>query len=186
FDAVRDTLNPLLGQSPDPEMVAAVERAVLAHPEVQGIHDLIIHDYGPGRGMMSLHAEVPMDCDVLATHDAIDNIERELRRTFRCTEVVIHMDPIATHDERVNDVRRRIANLIRAIDENMTIHDFRMTCGPHHTNLIFDVVVPHRFRLSDERVKAAIDQAVRAMDPTYFTVVEVDHAYAETPGTHHS
>ena len=179
FDAAKDTLNPLLGQPTDPATVHAIEETVVAHPEVLGIHDLIVHDYGPGRSMVSLHAEVPVDCDVLATHDVIDNIERELREKFRYAEVVIHMDPIATHDEKINDMHRRVSSLVAAIDRDMTIHDFRMTCGPHHTNLIFDVVVPHRFRLSDDQVKEAITQAVHALDATYFTVIEVDHAYVE-------
>ena len=152
WEAAKDTLDPLLGQSPDPNLVESIQKAVLAHPQVTGVHDLIIHDYGPGRRMMSLHAEVPMDADVLEVHDVIDNIERELKETFHI-EAVIHMDPIATKDPQTNALREKMAALVREIDPAMTIHDFRMTVGPDHQNLIFDVVVPHKCPLSDEEVK---------------------------------
>ena len=181
WGAAKDTLDPLLGQSPDPSLVQGVQETVLSHPEITGIHDLVIHDYGPGRSMMSLHAEVPMDADVLEVHDIIDNVERELKEKFH-TEAVIHMDPIATHDPAVNAMRGQVAGLVREIDPAMTIHDFRMTAGPDHQNLIFDTVVPYQCALTDEEVKAAIAQKAGELEGgPYFTVVSIDRAYAEMP-----
>ena len=181
WGAAKDTLDPLLGQSPDPSLVQGIQETVLSHPEITGIHDLVIHDYGPGRSMMSLHAEVPMDADVLEVHDIIDNVERELKEKFH-TEAVIHMDPIATHDPAVNAMRGQVAGLVREIDPAMTIHDFRMTAGPDHQNLIFDTVVPYQCALTDEEVKAAIAQKAGELEGgPYFTVVSIDRAYAEMP-----
>lgn len=179
WGAAKDTLDPLLGQSPDPTLVHAIEKTVLAHEIVTGIHDLIIHDYGPGRSMLSLHAEVPMDADMLAVHDVIDDIERELKEKFHI-EAVIHMDPIATKDPLTNELKAKVAGLVQEIDPAMTIHDFRMTQGPHHQNLIFDVVVPHSSDLTDEEVKSRIAGRVEELPGgPYFAVVSVDRSYAE-------
>jgi cation diffusion facilitator family transporter len=180
WGAAKDTLNPLMGQKPDPELVREIEQTVLAHPQVVGMHDLVIHDYGPGRAMMSFHAEVRRDADIMEAHDAIDHIERELQRKFGIVTSV-HMDPIATDDVRVAKVRSQVASLVQIIDPNMTIHDFRMTEGPRYTNLIFDVVVPHRCTLSDQEVKKRIEQAVTALDERYFAVVQLDRSYVEMP-----
>lgn len=177
FGAARDTLNPLLGQKPDPELVHNIAETVQAHKEIVGIHDLIVHDYGPGRCMISLHAEVPCDADIMHMHDVIDDIERELQSRY-CAAAVIHMDPIATDDELTLNKRAEIAALVKLIDPSVSIHDFRMTAGPVHTNLIFDVVVPHNFRLSDEQVAQAIHDAVAAMEGgKYYAVVQVDKAF---------
>ena len=179
WGAAKDTLDPLLGQSPSAELVADIERTVLAHPEISGIHDLIVHDYGPGRSMMSLHAEVPRNADMLEIHDVIDNIERELKEKFH-TEAVIHMDPIATKDPLTNELKAKVAGLVQQIDPAMTIHDFRMTQGPHHQNLIFDVVVPHSSDLTDEEVKSRIAGRMGELPGgPYFAVVSVDRSYAE-------
>ena len=179
WGAAKDTLDPLLGQNPDPTLVHAIEKTVMAHELVTGIHDLIIHDYGPGRSMLSLHAEVPMDADMLAVHDVIDDIERELKEKFHI-EAVIHMDPIATKDPLTNELKAKVAGLVREIDPDMTIHDFRMTQGPHHQNLIFDVVVPHSCDLSDEEVKSRIAGRMGELPGgPYFPVGSVDRSYAE-------
>ncbi len=176
WGAAKDTLNPLLGQSPDPDLVQEIRQTILVHPQVIGIHDLIIHDYGPGRSMMSLHAEVPVTADIMETHDVIDAIERELKAKFGI-ETSIHMDPIVTDDERVNRLHHQVAELVRGIDPKMTIHDFRITAGPHHTNLIFDVVVPHCCSLTDDEVRGAIARAVKELDKSYYTVIQVDRSY---------
>lgn len=178
WGAAKDTLDPLLGQSPDPALVRGIQETVMAHALVTGMHDLVIHDYGPGRCMLSFHAEVPMTADVLQVHDEIDNIERELREKFR-VEAVVHMDPIATDDPKVNALRVQVAALVRDIDPDMTIHDFRITAGPDHTNLIFDAVVPHRCALTDEQVKAAIARRVEGLGEGYYTVVSLDRSYTE-------
>lgn len=178
WGAAKDTLNPLLGQSPDPALVRGIQETVLAYPSIQGIHDLIVHDYGPGRCMCSLHAEVPMDGDLMELHDIIDAAEREIKLKFRM-EASIHMDPIATGDETVLHHRNLAAELVRKIDPEMTIHDFRMTDGPHHRNLIFDVVAPYRIKLTDDALKAQIQAMVTDSDPNLYAVVEIDRAYTE-------
>ena len=181
WGAAKDTLDPLLGQSPDPELVRGIQETVLGRPEIVGMHDLVVHDYGPGRCMASLHAEVPMDADILVIHDVIDNLERELRRKLG-VEVVIHMDPIAVGDPRTDALKAQVTELVRRIDPDMTIHDFRMTAGPEHTNLILDVAVPYHCRLEDEQVQEAIGAAVKALPGNYYTVVSVDHVYADHKG----
>ena len=183
WGAARDTLDPLLGQSPDPKLVEDIEQTVLAHELVSGIHDLIVHDYGPGRRMVSLHAEVPMDADMLAVHDIIDDIERELKEKFRI-EAVIHMDPIATRDPRTNALKEQVAELVREVDPAMTIHDFRMTAGHDHRNLIFDVVVPHSCPLTDEEVKSAVAEKARTLEGgPFYPVISIDRTYTEIPAS---
>ena len=145
---------------------------------MQGIHDLIVHDYGPGRVMISLHAEVPAHGDIMALHDEIDNIEQRLRRELGCA-ATIHMDPIVTDDKLTAETRERVAQLVRGIDEHITIHDFRMVTGPTHTNVIFDAVVPFKFRLSDHEVEQEIRAAVKRLDSSYFAVVQIDRDYTK-------
>ena len=181
WGAAKDTLNPLLGQSPDPELVREIERTVLAHPQVVGIHDMIIHDYGPGRSMMSLHAEVPAGADIMAVHDEIDAIERELKAKYRI-DASIHMDPIVTGDETISKARKMVSELVREVDPAMTIHDFRMTSGPRHRNLIFDVVVPYSVKSTDDEVRREIERKIRSADPNSFAVIQIDRAYTQEPG----
>lgn len=178
WGAAKDTLNPLLGQSPDPQLVHDIRETILAHPQVVGIHDMVIHDYGPGRRMMSVHAEVPVGADIMEVHDAIDHIEREIKRRYHI-ETSIHMDPIATDDQQVVQMRTWTAELVRGIDPSLTIHDFRMTHGPEHLNLIFDVVAPHSLKMSDEALRQAVCDAVQGANPRCFAVVQVDRSYVE-------
>mgnify|MGYP004501012589 FL=1 len=174
--AAKDTLSPLLGQPPTEEFVQQIHDIVMANKSICGIHDLIVHDYGPGRVMISLHAEVPAHGDILALHDEIDNVEKELHDRLGC-EAVIHMDPIVTNDETVNAAHEKIAALVRSIDENISIHDFRMVTGPTHTNVIFDAVVPYRCKMSDKEAEETIKKAVHELDPHYFAVVQIDKSY---------
>ena len=176
ISTTKGTLDLLLGEAPDPEFVKQIQQEVLSYPEIVGVHDLIIHNYGPGRSVISLHAEVPCNIDILEIHDTIDNAERDLKKKFDC-EVVIHMDPIVTDDKETNEVHRKIASIVRLLDPRATIHDFRMVKGPTHTNLIFDIVVPHQFRLSDDQIVESLRQAVKALDQHYEIVVNVDKAY---------
>lgn len=177
FTTARDSLSPLLGQAPDKEFVHSIGETVLAHREVVGIHDLIVHDYGPGRCIISLHAEVPSNWDILEMHDLIDRIEMELREKFQC-DVTIHMDPIVMDDDEVRVLRGRVVELVKDIDPALTIHDFRMVVGPTHTNLIFDVLAPYRFRLTDAELAEAVRAGVKNLDERYFAVIQVDKAYA--------
>ncbi len=177
YNAAKDTLNPLLGQPATSEFVHQIEDIVLADPTIAGIHDLIVHDYGPGRKMISLHAEVPMHCDILAAHDIIDNLEKELQSALGCT-AVIHMDPIATDDAETLRLHNIVADLAKELDASATIHDFRMVRGNTHTNLIFDVVLPFRFKYSDKEAKSLLQEKVRTtIGENYYIVVNVDKPY---------
>ena len=174
--AIKDTVGPLLGTAPDKEFVERIEEIVMAHDIVKGMHDLVVHDYGPGRVMISLHAEVPHTEDILVIHDEIDNIEEELGDKLNC-EAVIHMDPIIMDDEKVNEVKEYVGNIVCQVGEELNFHDFRMVSGNSHTNLIFDVVVPFKYRMSDEVIKKAIQEAIWVNYPRYNAVIHIDHTY---------
>ena len=174
--AVKETMDPLLGTPPSKEFIKDIENIVHSYEGVSGIHDLIVHDYGPARTMISLHAEVPCDADLLETHDMIDNIEKELREHLNC-DAVIHMDPIATNDELTTSVREKVAALVTCIDSELTIHDFRMVTGPTHTNVIFDVVIPYGFKKTDDEIRKNIETIVKSIDTNYYSVVNIDRSY---------
>ena len=177
FSTANDTLKPLLGKAPEKEFVDDIQKTVLAHEQIVGIHDLIVHDYGPGRCMVSLHAEVPSDSDILEMHDLIDMAEHELHETFHC-DAVIHMDPIVTNDAVTNRMHDEVVSLVKGIDPALSIHDFRMVQGPTHTNLIFDVVMPFGFKMTEKELVQAISDRVREMeDHVYYAVVNVDRSY---------
>ena len=176
YKAAKETLSPLLGQTPEPEFVEHIQQIVLSYPEVQNVHDLVVHDYGPGRVMISLHAEVPADGILLQLLDVIDNIEHRLQKELGCV-AVIHMDPIVTNDAHTTALRQAVAEQVKTIDPRLTIHDFRIVPGPSHTNLIFDVVVPYDVKLSGEQVRRRIGELVAQMDGNYFAVVQIDSSY---------
>lgn len=177
WEAAKDTLDPLLGRPMDPELAADIDQLVLSHENILGIHDLVYHDYGPGRAMMSFHAEVPADADLLEMHDLIDHIERELKEKHHI-ETVIHMDPVV-NDGRTTALREQVAYLAQQLDPCLTIHDLRITAGPHHTNVLFDVMVPYGFRLTDHQVVSQLRKDVEALSPKYSAVIQVDHSYVE-------
>ncbi len=180
INAVRETLNPLLGQAPDEEFVTQIQDIVLAHEEICGIHDLIVHDYGPGRQMISLHAEVSADGDILEIHDVIDNAENELRAQLGC-DATIHMDPIVTSDEHVTQLRQAVDEMVQDIDRALTIHDFRVVTGPTHTNLIFDVTVPYKFAIEDEALVRMLRERVqKQFGAEYYVVTHIDRAYVRS------
>ena len=176
WGAAKDTVDPLLGSAPDPALVKGIQELVMSHRQVVGMHDLVIHDYGPGRRMCSFHAEVPQNADIMEAHDAIDHIEREILEKYG-VETTAHMDPIATEDEGVNRLREQVRLLVKQVDDEMTIHDFRVTRGPQHTNLIFDVVVPRHCKLSDEEIVRQITSRIRELDPACYAVLQLDRAY---------
>ena len=176
ISAARDTIAPLLGKAPEPELVEEIYRLVLSHEPVCGIHDLVVHDYGPGRLMISLHAEVPADRGILELHDVIDSAEIELRTHLGC-EATIHMDPIVTNDAETEAVHAGVLEALRGVDKRLTMHDFRMVTGPTHTNLIFDVVAPFDLKLTDTQLKESVQAAVRAQDGTWNAVIKVDRSY---------
>ena len=174
--AAKETVSPLLGQAPDPEFVKEIKELVMQHEEVLGIHDMAVHDYGPGRVMVSLHAEVSGDGNIYELHDLIDRIERELKEKLHC-ETVIHMDPIDVGNEKTVEMKEEMVKLVKAIDERLTIHDFRMVTGTTHHNMIFDVVIPADFKLSQEELKDIIQKKVWEKWPDYYVVIDVDTAY---------
>lgn len=174
--AAKDTIDPLLGVPPTEEFVDEIGETVMSHKGILGFHDLIVHDYGPGRRMISLHAEVPADEDLLKTHDTIDNIEKELSAKLGC-DAVIHMDPIETDDKITMEAREKIAELVKIIDERVTIHDFRMVTGPTHTNVIFDIVVPYDVKRTEEEIRRDVERMVKTLDENYYAVVCVDKSF---------
>lgn len=177
FNAARDTISPLLGQPPSTELVKDIEETVMAHEGILGMHDLVVHDYGPGRMMMSLHAEVPAKADILEMHDRIDNIEKELNEKFMC-EAVVHMDPVENDDAETNLVKERVLEIVHGIDPELKMHDFRIVRGPSHTNAIFDIVVPFNFKLSDSELRSAInDKLAEAGEHPVFAVITIDRRY---------
>lgn len=177
--AAKETLDPLLGQAPEETLVRQIEEIVLSHEEICGIHDLLVHDYGPGRLMISLHAEVPAEGDILELHDVIDNTEVELRRKLNC-DAVIHMDPVVTEDKHILYLKENIEEIIKKIDPVISMHDFRVVAGPTHTNLIFDIVVPYDYRISDEGFVGQIQEcAAKKLGEGHFVVVQVDKAYCK-------
>lgn len=173
YNSIKETISPLLGQPPEPAYVREIEEIVLSFPEIVGVHDLIVHDYGPGRRMISLHAEVPDDSDILAVHDIIDNIEKMLFIRLEC-HAVIHMDPISTHDPKTLEAKAKIGELVKSIDNRITIHDFRMVVGNTHTNVIFDIVVPFDIKKSEITLQEEVASLVCEMDKTLYTVVDID------------
>ncbi len=177
ISAARDTISPLLGNPPDPELVKKISEMVRSYDIVTGMHDLVVHDYGAGRRMISLHAEVPASGDIMETHDVIDLIERRLATELNC-HAVIHMDPVATDDALVAAARDKVLAALRAqFGEQLTIHDFRMVTGPTHTNVIFDAVLPPDAGTSAEKAKEKISAIVEGLDGHYFAVVNIDLPY---------
>lgn len=173
FHAAKDTISPLLGQPPTKEFVEQIETLVLTHEELIGVHDLIVHDYGPGRLMISLHAEVPANGDMVWYHDLIDNIERELNDKLNC-HAVIHMDPVMLDDEETLYLKDQITKIIKQIDEIITFHDFRIVKGPTHTNILFDLLVPYNFHLEDEQLISQIQDKVHELHNNYYIVIKID------------
>ena len=176
FQAAKTTMDPLLGTPPSAEFVEEIRALVLAHQPILGVHDIIVHDYGPGRRMISLHAEVPAEGELLELHNRIDHVERELREQLGC-EAVIHMDPVCTGDGVTQETRRRVEALVRCIDGGITIHDFRVVPREGHAHLVFDAAVPFDFRLSDQEVEEKIQNAVQVLDSGFQAKVRVERSY---------
>lgn len=178
IQSMRDTINPLLGQPPEAELVEEIEKIVMSYDKVLGLHDLVVHDYGPGRLMISLHAEVPYKEDILELHDMIDRIEFDLRGMLNC-EPVIHMDPIVDDDEETNAAKIKLGEIVTEIDKAISFHDFRMVKGPTHSNLIFDVVVPHGYKINDNDLREIIFKKMNEYNNAYFCVIQVDKSFVK-------
>ena len=176
FKSAMETLKLLLGTPPEKEFVESIETTVLAHPIVIGIHDLIVHDYGPGRQIISLHAEVDGKGNIYEIHDEIDLIEQELAEVYGVL-AVIHMDPVETDNEVTNSYRMSVAKIVKSIHSDVTIHDFRMVPGITHTNLIFDAVVPFAVKDDDKKLKAEISKLISENLENCNAVVQIDRPF---------
>ena len=180
--SAKETIDSLLGEPPSPEFVKEIEDMVLSHEDIVGVHDMIVHNYGPGRTFVSLHAEVPADGDIVAIHDTIDNAEHEIAKRLGCL-VTIHMDPIDVRDGHTAQLRQMVGEIIKKVDPAVTFHDFRVVSGPTHTNLIFDIVSPMDCKLSDEQLAGKIADEIHKYDEHYFAVIDVDKDFASYQAT---
>lgn len=179
---VKDTLDPLLGKAPEPELVDYIQKKILSYDGVLGTHDLMIHDYGPGRKFASVHVEMAAEGDVLKSHDVIDNIERDFLSKDNLN-IIVHYDPIVTKDDIVNDFRSWLMEQVKSIDPHLSIHDLRIVPGNSHTNLVFDCVMPHCINMSPSELKAEIRRLVNIKYPNYYCVITIDSSYAAMPHT---
>lgn len=170
---LNDTKNSILGEAPDKEVVKQIEELIAQYPEAVGIHDMVVHSYGPGRTLASVHIEVDGKKDIFASHDTVDNIERRLQQEYGI-ECTVHLDPIITDDPLVNEWRERVQVLASTLGEGIRIHDFRMVPGTTHTNLIFDMEVPFEIEEKNSVLKARMAELIAAEAPNYFAVVTVD------------
>ncbi len=168
-----DTKNLILGRAPSDEIVKGISRVVDGYPGALGIHDMVIHNYGPGRVLASLHIEVDGKGDIFELHEMIDDIEKKINSELQI-EATIHMDPIVTDDERVDRMRAEADRAVSRVDESLRIHDFRCVIGKAHTSLIFDVSAPYELRLTDDELRAAIAAAIREINPDYNAAITVD------------
>lgn len=173
YQSAKETINSILGEAPDPEFVAKIRSIVLSHEHILGIHDMIVHNYGPGRSFVTLHAEVPSDGDIVAMHDVVDHIEWDIYEETGCL-ATIHMDPLDTRDEETNREREEVRRILAELDPIITFHDFRMVSGPTHTNVIFDVVVPYGYALSDRELSGKIADRIHEENEKIFAVITVD------------
>lgn len=178
---VIETGDPLLGQAPDPQLIREIGQRITSYDGVIGMHDLQVHSYGPGRTFASVHAEVPANVDILVSHDIIDNIEREVGAEMGIN-LVIHMDPVVTDNEEINRLKAEIDQIVKGIDTDLSMHDFRAVFGPTHTNLVFDVVVPPAFELTDSQIIQNISEKAKKLG-NYFCVITIVQNYAYIPSS---
>ncbi|WP_282195487.1 cation diffusion facilitator family transporter [Thomasclavelia cocleata] len=176
IEIFKDTVNPLLGMAPDKELIKELEEYILSYPEALGIHDLMMHDYGPGRKFLTLHVEVDCNDNIMATHDAMDRIERAVLGKYHIL-TTIHMDPIDSSDVLTNELKEIVIDVVKEINDEYSIHDFRIVSGPTHTNLIFDVLIPSNDQIKHSVLKEQINQRLKAIDPSYFTVMQIEHSF---------
>ncbi|MBQ7846691.1 MAG: cation transporter [Clostridia bacterium] len=176
FGLVKETINPLLGRAPSPERVAELKSMVHSYPGVLGTHDLMMHDYGPGRQFASVHVELSSDTDVLEGHDLIDRIERAVYEQLGI-HLVVHYDPICTTDERLSAFSMWLHKEIQTVHPELDVHDLRMVPCEEHTNVIFDCLMPHGIRMSEKQLREAVGTLVKSYDPTFVAVINIDRYY---------
>ena len=176
FKALKETIDILLGAKPDPELVKGIEEFTKKYDMIVGIHDMMIHDYGPGRKIVSFHAEVPANSDICMAHDIIDQMEQDIYDEFNCI-TTIHMDPIEVDDEEINKMRKITENIVKDINKNFSIHDFRMTNGGGRVNLIFDLVVPREEKIDNDKLKKQVQEKIHSKNKKYYAVPKIEHSY---------
>lgn len=173
---LKDTVSPLLGQPPEKDFVDKIDTEIMSYENIVGVHDLIIHDYGPGRLFASAHAEVPANVDVMKSHDTIDLIERNILKKYNLL-ISIHLDPVVVDDLRINHLKELTQNAVKEIDDRITIHDFRVVDGPTHSNLIFDVLAPRDIKYKDFELNNIICEKLSKIDERYFCVITVEYSF---------
>ena len=176
FKALKETVDILLGSKPDPELVKGIEEFTKKYDMIVGIHDMMIHDYGPGRKIVSFHAEIPANSDICMAHDIIDQMEQDIYDEFNCI-TTIHIDPIEVDDEEINKMREITEKIVKEINENYSIHDFRMTNGGGRINLIFDLVIPREEKVDKDKLKTQVQQKIHSQNPKYYAVPKVECSY---------
>lgn len=175
IQAAKDTISPLLGQEPEEEYVHAIEEVVTNFDEhIVGIHDLMVHDYGPGRKIISLHAEVPAEGDMLEIHDVIDQLEAKLNEELGCM-ATIHMDPVAVNDPVVIELKEKVKGVLCTISDEIHMHDFRVVIGETHINILFDAEVPFGYKMSDDELRDEVQKRIREqIGEKYFSIIKID------------
>lgn len=176
FNALKETVDILLGGKPDEEFVNDIIEFVKDYSMISGIHDIMVHDYGPGRQIVSFHAEVPADCDICKAHDVIDGLEQDLYKKFKCIATV-HMDPIVVNDERINEMKEIVKKIVSEINEEYSIHDFRLTDGGSRVNLIFDLVIPRDDKTDRKAIENEVKVKIHEIDSKYYAVIKIEHSF---------
>lgn len=176
FKATKEMIDILIGTKPDPDFIEEIYEFIKNYPEIVGIHDIMVHDYGPGRKIVSFHAEVPSDSDICKAHDVIDRIEQDMNDKFGCI-VTIHMDPIVVGDEEINKMREIVENIVKEINEEFSIHDFRMTDGGERINFIFDLVVTDNKKHKEEEIEKMVKEKIHSLSKNYYAVIKVEHSF---------
>jgi hypothetical protein len=174
--SAKEIIDLLLGSPPSPEFIQEIYDFTAQYPTIVGIHDVMVHDYGPGRKIVSFHAEVPSDCNINYAHEVIDDVERDMFEHFQCI-VTIHLDPIAVGDEQVNAMRSFAEECAKAVDPTFSIHDFRMTQGETVTNLIFDLVVPADCKMKTSEAETLVSQKIQEKQDNCFCVIRAEHSF---------
>lgn len=176
YGAAKDTISPLLGMKPSKETVDTINEIIMSHDGILGIHDLIVHDYGPGRMMISLHAEVPGDKNIYEIHNLIDHIENDLNDKFNC-ECVIHMDPVDVNDRRTQEMKNKVEEVVKSINADLSIHDLRIIPCKNYNNLVFDMIVPPKYHNEDILIKEQVCKQIEEKYPEYQAVIKIDKSY---------
>lgn len=174
--ALKETIDILLGSKPDKEFIDQISEFVKKYPMIAGIHDIMVHDYGPGRKIVSFHAEVPADANICEAHDIIDELEQDMLKEFKCI-TTIHMDPIVVNDAKINKAKASVEKIVKEINENYSIHDFRMTDGGKRINLIFDLVIPRDDKIDKDALRKEIIEKVKKIDSKYYVVFTIEHLF---------